>query len=67
MTDTSQFVSEYDSEEALDRRGYYLFGVNQDEFVQVRDKKTDEILVIGSGRHDALRKATLILRKKAQP
>ena len=63
MSDANRLESGYDSEEELDQRGYYLFGVNQDEFVQVRDKKTDKVLVIGFGRSDALRKATLVLRK----
>ena len=63
MTDASRLEREYDSEEALEQRGYYLFGVNQDEFVQVRDKETDKVFLIGLGRRDALRKATLILRE----
>ena len=63
MSDANHLELGYDSEEELDQRGYYLFGVNQDEFVQVRDKKTDKVLVIGLGRSDALRKATMVLRK----
>ena len=62
MGDANHLERGYDSEE-LDQLGYYLFGINQDEFVQVRDKKTDKVLVIGFGRRDALRKATLVLRE----
>ena len=64
MSDAIHLESGYDSEKELDQLGFYhLFGINQDEFVQVRDKKTDKVLVIGFGRSDALRKATLVLRK----
>ena len=63
MDDANPLEREHSSQEARDQLGYYLFGINQDEFVQVRDKKTDKVLVIGFGRRDALRKATLVLRE----
>lgn len=66
MTDAGRLEQGYIGEEELDLRGYYIFSVNQDEFVQVCDKETDKVLLIGLGRRDALRKATLILRE-AQP
>ena len=63
MGDANHLERGYGNEEELDQLGFYLFGINQDEFVQVRDKKTDKVLVFGLGRRDALRKATLVLRK----
>ena len=63
MDDANPLEREHSSQEALDQLGYYLFGINQDEFVQVRNKKTDKVLVVGLGRRDALRKATSVLRE----
>lgn len=45
------------TEAELNERGYYLFGINQDEFVQVRDLETDKVLVMGRGVNDALARA----------
>lgn len=52
------------TEAELEKKGYYLFGINQDEFVQVRNLKTDKVLTIGRGRVDALSKAERYFAEK---
>lgn len=45
------------TEEELRRRGYYLFGIDQNRFVQVRELATDKVILIGQGEANALKKA----------
>ncbi len=54
------------TEEELRKRGYYLFRIDMNRFVQVRSLETDQIILIGQGEHEALSRAEAYFAREDQ-